>query len=145
MSLKGTHRLEVLREAYSEVKQKGVAIRAAARRYGLSEATLRRRIHHGMTAYNPPSGFSTLLSRTQEEHLAEHCVTMAHLGYGYTRWQVLEMAKNMCEVLGKEITPTKHWFYGFLGRFPEVGRVKPKKRDRVRDEAVTEEMLNAYF
>ena len=65
--------------------------------------------------------------RAQDEMLAEHCVSMAHLGYGFTTFQIIDTAKNMCEAIGKDIEPTKHWFYGFLKGFPDLKMVKPKK------------------
>ncbi|KAH3873370.1 hypothetical protein DPMN_036604 [Dreissena polymorpha] len=36
------------------------------------------------------------------------------LGMFFSRWQILDMAKNMVCALGIENEPTKHWFYGFL-------------------------------
>ena len=77
--------------------------------------------------------------------LAELCVSMAHLGYGFSRWQVLEMAKNMSEAVGRDSEPTKHWFYSFLNRFLELKMIHPKKRDKARDDAVNEGTLSAYF
>jgi hypothetical protein len=63
--------------------------------------------------------------------LAEDCVTMAHLDYGLTRWQIIDIAKrNMCEAVGKDNEPTKYWFYGFLGRFPDLKMTHPKKREK---------------
>ena len=76
---------------------------------------------------------------------AEHCVSMAHLGYGFTRWQIIDTAKNMCEVVGNDSEPTKHWFYGFLSRFPDLKMTQPKKREKARDDAVNEEVLHSYF
>ncbi|KAH3771506.1 hypothetical protein DPMN_172828 [Dreissena polymorpha] len=35
--------------------------------------------------------------------------------------------------LGIENEPTKHWFSGFLKRFPDVKMVHPKKREKARD------------
>ena len=73
--------------------------------------------------------------------LAKHCVSMAHLGYGFTRWQIIDMAKNMCEAVGKDRELTKHWFYGFLNGFPDLKMVQPKKRENSRDDAENVEML----
>ncbi|KAH3856024.1 hypothetical protein DPMN_098604 [Dreissena polymorpha] len=87
----------------------------------------------------------TILTRVQEEILSQHCVSMAHLGYGFSRWQILDMALNMAVALGIENEPTKHWFYGFLKRFPDVNMVHPAKREKARDAAVTNEMIKNYL
>jgi hypothetical protein len=51
----------------------------------------------------------------------------------------------MCEAVGKDNEPTKHWFYGFLGRFPDLKMTHPKKREKARDDAVNKEMLAGHF
>lgn len=72
---------------------------------------------------------SNVFSRAQEEMLAQHCISMAHLGYGFTGWQVLEMAGNMCEAIGKD------------SGFSELKMTHPKKMEKTRDDAVNEKML----
>ena len=124
-----------MHDAYKAVKEKGFAVRKAARQHGLPESTLRWRLANSK-GEDMKWGGQTIFSRTQEEMLAEHCVSMAHLGYGFSRWQVLEMAKNMSEAVGRDSEPTKHWFYSFLNRFPELKMIHPKKRDKARDDAV---------
>ena len=78
--------------ACQDVKQKSFAIKRAAREHGQPEYTLRWRL-----ANDKPESVkrmdSTFFTRAQEEMLAEHCVSMAYLGYGFTRWQMIDMAK----------------------------------------------------
>ncbi|XP_033728930.1 uncharacterized protein LOC117318038 [Pecten maximus] len=134
-----------MKEAYDDVKTKHHQIRSAAKIHNIPESTLRYRLKHP-EGTDVKKGGPIIFTRKQEELLADHCIGMAHLGYGFTRWQIIEMAKNMCEVVGKEnIEPSKHWFYGFLGRFPELSMVKPKKKEVARDKAVTSDMLCTYF
>jgi hypothetical protein len=57
---------------------------------------------------------------------------MADRGYGYARWQILEIAGNMSKAKGMNVKLTKHWFYVFLKRNPQVKMVNPKKREKVR-------------
>jgi hypothetical protein len=40
------------------------------------------------------------------------------------------------------MTPTKHSFYGYLSRFPQVKMVKPKKREKVRNDVSSENIAN---
>ena len=134
---------QMLEAAYKDVKENKMPIRKAARLHLVPESTLRFRLKH-FRGLDVKGGSPTIFTRKQEEALAEHCIHMAHIGYGMTRWQILDMAKNMCEVTGKKNSPTKHWFYGFLKRFPELKMVNPKKREKSRT-MLTDETLNRYF
>ena len=131
----------MLQEAYQDVKQKGMTIRRAARQHDLPESTLCWRSANNKSE-DVKHGGPTFFTRAQEEMLAEHCVSMAHLGYGFSRWQIIDMESNMCAAIGKDTEPTKHWFYGFLSRFPDLKMTQPKKREKARDDAVNIEMLH---
>ena len=50
----------------------------------------------------------------------------------------------MSEAIGHDSEPTKHWFYSFLNRLPEIKMIHTKTRDKARDDAVIIEeiMLN---
>jgi len=65
-------------------------------------------------------GAPTYFTMSEESQLAQHCVDMADKRYGYCKWQIMEPAHNMATLKGINITPTKHWFYGYLSRFPQV-------------------------
>jgi hypothetical protein len=56
----------------------------------------------------------------------------------------MELAHTMATVKGTNMTPTKHWFNGYLSRFPQVKMVKPKKREKVRN-AVSSDNIANYF
>ena len=111
--------------------ERGVPIRTAARRYGINECTLRlrlRRRREGKTDFR--RGAPTFFSRHQEELLANHCIKMANLGYGLSRWQIIEMARNMANELGSTTVPTHRWFYKFINRFKELKMKTPTKREK---------------
>ena len=64
------------------------------------------------------------------------------------RWltlEIIDMASNMCAAIGKDIEHTKHWFYDFVSRFPDLKMAKPKNTEKSRDDAVNQEMLHDYF
>ena len=80
-----------LHDAYKAIKEKGFAVRKAARQHGLPESTLRWRLAN-LKGEDLKWGGQTIFSRNQEEMLAERCVSMAHLGYGFPdgkclKWQ----------------------------------------------------------
>ena len=97
----------MLQEAYQDVKLKGIPIRRAARQHGLPESTLRWRLANDLSA-DVKRGGPTFFTRAQEEMLAEHRVSMAHLRYGFSRWQIIDMASNPASILRKS-TLTGRW------------------------------------
>ena len=136
--------LQIHNEYNADKKEMGFAERKAARQHGLPESTLRWILANSKGEYVKRGG-QTIFSRTQEEMLAEHCISMAHLGFGFSRWQVLEIAQNMSEAVGRSREPTKHWFYRFLDRFLDLKMIHPKTRDKARDDAINEDTLGAFF
>ena len=109
---------DMVKEACNDATENGMTIRGSARLHNVPESTLRRRLGDTREADEWKLGGPTYFSPSQEAQLAQHCVDMADKGYGYTRWQILEIAANISDAKGNKITPTKHWFYGFLSRFP---------------------------
>ncbi|KAJ8320359.1 hypothetical protein KUTeg_001946 [Tegillarca granosa] len=83
-----------LKEAYSDVIQKNFKIRTAAILHGIPESTLRPRLASSNDS-DIRRGGPTIFPKNQEQQLAEHCISMAHLAYGFARWQILDMAKNV--------------------------------------------------
>ena len=125
---------------------KGKAARTAGREYGVPESTLRRRVREiraGKTERHPTSSYTTFTPF--QEDLANHCIKMSRLGYGYTAWQIIDMAVNMARLVNAKRIPGTDWFYkGFMARHPDLKMVNPRKREKAR-EAVTEEIINNYF
>ena len=116
-----------LMSAYHHEKRKGDAMHLAGRMFGVPGSTVKRRLSNPEIV-TQSVGHPTLFSRPEENHLAYHCMNMARLGYGYCRWQVLEMLGNMAKQACRDIEPYKDWYYNFIKRFPELTIQKPKKR-----------------
>ena len=110
-----------LHDACTDIREMDFSIRKVARLHGLPESTLRRGLANNK-GEELKRGGQALFARTQEELLAEHCVAMANIDYGFSSWQILEMAKNMKEAIGGDGEPH------FLTRFLEIKMVHPKKR-----------------
>jgi hypothetical protein len=125
-----------------EAAQHG-SIRKAATMYGVPEATIRFRLSPGKEESTP--GHPPYFCPSEERELADHCIKMASYGYGYARFQVLKVAENMAAATGKAIKPTKHWFYGFVKRFPDLKLSQPKKREKCRADCATSEVVTRYY
>ena len=126
---------------------KGKGYRVTGREYGIPEATLRRRVReviNGKTERHPTGSYTTF-TPLQEDLLANHCVKMSRLGYGYTSCQVIDIAVNMARLGNVKRIPNKDWFYkGFMVRHPNLKTVISRTREKSR-EGFTEEIINNYF
>ena len=99
-------RTPALLSAYHHVKRTGDAVRKAGRMFGVHELTLRDRLSNP-DLFNKHVGHPNVFSRAEEAHLEEHCKRMARLRYGYSGWQVLDMAVKMAMETGKTEVPKK--------------------------------------
>lgn len=136
--------VEIMKAACDYGLLNSFTIRGSAKLHGVPENTLRRRLGDSTATEEWKMGAPTYFTMSEESQLAQHCVDMADKGYGYCKWQIMELAHNMATVKGTNMTPTKHWFYGYLSRFPQVKMVKPKKREKVRNDVSSDNITN-YF
>jgi hypothetical protein len=134
---------DAMREAMDDVQLNNLSIRGSAKLHNIPESTLRGRLSDPR-GVNVRMGGPTIFTPNQEARLAQHCIYMADRGYGYARWQILEIAGNMSKAKGMNFKLTKHWFYGFLKRNPQVKMVNPKKREKVRS-FITPAIVTSYF
>ena len=134
--------------AIKEVVENGTSVRRAAMMYGLPISTVVRNIKTN----NREKSFhgNTTLSEEQELLLIKHCRSMAALGYGYTAWQVIDLAQNMALLMdpqnkNRSRLPGKAWFYyHFTKRHPEFKSIKPKKRTASK-AALDDEVIQTYY
>jgi hypothetical protein len=134
---------DAMREAMDDVQLNNLSIRCSAKLHNIPESTLRGRLSDPR-GVNVRMGGPTIFTPNQEARLAQHCNYMADRGYGYARWQILEIAGNMSKAKGMNFKLTKHWFYGFLKINPQAKMVNPKKREKVRS-FITPAIVTSYF
>ncbi|XP_046378017.2 MFS-type transporter clz9-like [Haliotis rufescens] len=74
---------------------------------------------------------------------------MASVGYGYTRAQVICLGTDYAINLKKRSNDSKslllQWFYGLMGRWPELKLRRPRGLSQLRATATSEESINKYF
>ncbi|CAC5401666.1 unnamed protein product [Mytilus coruscus] len=74
---------------------------------------------------------------------------MAQLGYGYNRQEVVDIATDYAVMLDKKTKNDKPltliWFYGMLGRWPDLKVVKPRALEVARAKAANKENITKYF
>ena len=116
-----------------------ISIRKAVIKYGVPEQMLRDRCKRKIGPETVKSGPQPVLSMEQEAALVEHIQSMASVGYGYTRAEVIQLGTEYAQQLGlrgDEQPFIKHWFYNFLARWPELKVVNPKSLSEVRAKAI---------
>ena len=135
---------EALNHAFNEISE-GSSIRRAAKRHGIAYTTLNRHLNYRTNGRNVIMGKPTMFTAEQETALANHCVRLSALGYGLSRWQVLNLAKNMARDLELDLEPRSNsWYRKFLKRFPELKTKKPKALDKGKSCVNDKDIVNYY-
>jgi hypothetical protein len=136
-----------LLQAYKLVKDKGFAVKKAARIYGVPQQTLRDRVLGRIDPIN--FGNETLFSKEEERKLVEHLQARADLGYGLTNVFTQRLAGEMAFELGKKAknTPMSNkWLYAFLKRWKnDIASLKPRQLETSRAKSSTPEIIKTYF
>ncbi|XP_046560004.1 MFS-type transporter clz9-like [Haliotis rubra] len=139
---------ENITEAYSAVLKDGMAIRKAARLFGIPVSTLHDRLSGKIDITCTRPGPEPLFNRQEEEKLVDHVKSMGSYGFGYTRNDVITIATDLGVSLGK-IEDGKQlslrWFYAFLKRWPDLNVQQPKSLKLQRAKATTEENVANYY
>ena len=96
----------------------------------------------------PKIGPDTVLGGSEENILVKHLLYMSTLGYEYTVKETARIATDYAVSLGKKLPSdaalTKHWYYGFRSRWPELKFQKPRKVSGVRAKSTSKEVVDMY-
>ncbi|XP_053374917.1 uncharacterized protein LOC123533097 [Mercenaria mercenaria] len=150
MSKRRTYSSDAVFAAVDFAKEnKNFSVRKIAREFGVPETTLRNKIN-GKFGVKISLGRPPVINFPLEQKLADHCAFMAQMGYGYTKWQVLDIAMELAKASGvsdkfRNDKPSKHWFNGFVNRFPHMIMRKPQKLERVRALCVSPSTVDGYY
>lgn len=111
--------------------------------------TLRDRITGRVSVDITSSGQPPLFDQEEESLLVEHIKTMANLGYGYTRSEVVELTSKFAVDIGKREEGsdllTMPWYYNFMKRWPELHNVKPQSLSELRARAASKDSIDNYY
>ena len=126
-----------------------MSVYKAAMLYNIPESTLRDRTR-GLVALDARNGTGTLFTHAEEEKLVGHIKYMADIGYGYNKSGIQYMAKDYAQSLGKDVKPSSDslsncWFYGLMGRWPDLKIVKPQKLAISRAKSSSREVISKYY
>ena len=128
-------------------KEKSISIKKAAIKYDVPEQTLRYWCKGKIEPETVKSGPQPVLSMEHEAKLVEHIQSMASVGYGYTRAEVIQLGTEYAQQLGlrgEQQPLTKHWFYNVLARWPELKVINPKSLSEVRAKVISRESVKLF-
>ncbi|XP_063420606.1 uncharacterized protein LOC134705821 [Mytilus trossulus] len=138
-----------LTNAYLDVTDNKLSVAKAARKYCLPEQTLRDRVLGHISVDNVKSGPPPVFDCEQEARLVQHIKEMGAVGYAYTRAEVVDLGSEYAVHLGMKRKDDKHlslrWFYGFMGRWPELKVWRPKTISELRAKATSRTSIYRYF
>ena len=83
-----------LTNAYRRVKEDNMSVRRASIQYSVPMQTLRDPVLEKIPPETVTAGRVPVLSLDEEERIVYHLKTVALLGYGYTRQEVVDLASD---------------------------------------------------
>ena len=86
--------------------------------------------------------------RKRRRFFVDHLKSMASVGYGYTRSEVVNMASEYAVSLHKRDRDhpfSLKWFRNFMKRWPELNVTKPRSLSMARAKATNMETVTNYF
>lgn len=133
-----------MREAFSNPE---VSILSIARKHGVSDDSLRKRVK-GEIAPNAAPGWVQGLTAPEEEALVEFAIKMAKRGLGITRMELKEyvsfLVQNRKHHFGAS-GPSDKWLSAFLRRNPDLSLRVPEKLSYQRRQASSFERVSGFF
>ncbi|XP_053383877.1 uncharacterized protein LOC128550038 [Mercenaria mercenaria] len=137
-----------LHEAYAVVVEQGLPVERVAKRFNIPITTLKDRVKGRVHIDTVRSGPQTMFTLEQEAFLCKHLMTMAKIGFGYSRQETINLATDYAVHLGireKSKPFSLTWLYSFLNRWPELKVKKPRSLEIARAKYATRPTIDRYF
>ncbi|XP_033626344.1 uncharacterized protein LOC117289357 [Asterias rubens] len=122
-------RFKIMKSAVEDVIENKMTIRNAAEKWDVKRSTLADRVS-GKVGIGRRSGPPSILTRAEEQMLAEWIISMAHRGYGVNKKKLLKTVKKILDKDKRKTILKKHrnmpgnkWYRQFVKRNPQVGMV----------------------
>ena len=130
-----------------EVKNGGLSMYAAAKKFNIPEPTLRRHINCSCIG---KVGRSSALTLKQEKEIVETCQIFAEWGFGLTKAELVNVVAYYFQHTKKpnpfrDGVPGEDWWRLFMKHHPELTKCKPQALQMVRAKAATPEVIDHWF
>ena len=145
---------EDMNAAVQEVKDGKLKLRVAARAYGLPLGSLQRRVTGKVISTGHCSGRKTVISKRDENALANHCLILSRRGFPMNRQQIRSVALQFCKQKGypaqvKSAEDTgmlgHHWLDGFLQCHPNLATRRAESLSRARAVGLNAPIVDGWF
>ena len=135
--------------AVNAVNNEGSSLHAASRLYNVPIESLRRRVI-GQVDVECRPGPQTVLSKEEEDRLAEYCIEMADRGFGLGREDVMRFAFQIAEKMNKSHPfqngmAGRGWYEGFLSRHPYLRLRSSQPLSRCRAICSNKAVIADFF
>jgi hypothetical protein len=111
-----------------------------ASKFDVDRKSLRKRAEGELTL-SSHQGRIGFLPQAEEKRLAQHCIEMAQLGYGYDVIQI----RNIVRYYLKNKKVTSGWWQNFTERNPEITRRRGEALERQRMNSLSSETFTSFF
>jgi len=140
---------ESMEAATKSVVEDGKGVREASRLYNVPIETLRRRVT-GAVPLGCHPGPHTVLSEEEESRIVEYVATMADMGFGLIREDIMQLAYQIAEKTGKQHpfsngSAGRSWFEAFRSRHLKFTFRKPQPLAYCRALRSNEETIGNFF
>lgn len=133
-----------LEEAVRMVQAKEISLSQASIKYKISKGTLHNKIH-GKTPIQCRKGPQTLLTKDEEDKIADWILNMAKIGYPVSDDDVRKTVGLLFESKGQaDMKPGKKWMQLFLLRHPNITKRHAEIISKAK-ASITEPMIRKWF
>ncbi len=135
--------------AIREMREQGLSVRKAAKKWGIAKSTLQDRLDGKVAKVR--KGPPTVLTKAEEDRFAEWLIERAKRGFGVTKDEFLDCVKTFIDKDKRKTKftgnrPGNKWYRGFVKRNPKVrlrnARPLDKKRAKITPKDVDEWFAN---
>ena len=144
----GLYSHTALSNAYKRVMEDNVSVRRTFIQFNTPMQTLRDRVLGKVHIDTVAVGRIPILSCEEESRLVDHLKSVATLGYGYTRQEVVDIASDFAVQLKKSTVDnlfSMRWFYSFLNRWPELHVIKPRGLEQCSAQSASATVVHNYL
>ena len=132
----------------SSTDSKNSSIRSVAKKFGLSEATLRHAIQNN--GHLKPPGRTKILSNHEEEQLTSYCLNMQKLGFGLTQSGIAQCVLDILHQNKQanpfgENGPGQAWWKRFMRDHKELSFRAPQALNEARAQRANQTIVKDHF
>ncbi|KAJ8926583.1 hypothetical protein NQ314_021036 [Rhamnusium bicolor] len=138
-----------MRRALHEIRENGLSICEASKRFGVPRTTIQDRIHGRIDDIARKTGPKPLLTNKGEKNIVDWIKNIAKCGFPLKKSDLIQTVKKILkdskkESLFKGRKPGQKWYYNFFKRHPDITLREAESINKAR-AVITEENIRLWF